>query len=407
MQKWLRLRRQRQEIDDLTRKLMEKDDEHRKEIHENTLKLADLSQALQEGPGGADAKQHQLKKEIDRMLDQLLQSYNAKESELKADKDRYKAKVEDLMARNARLHSAHSRSREQLLALAPRGQTPQLEDVSALKAQGQVEMDEEVVNENKSLRRRLAIVENEIIQTRQEQVTVNNQFQETIQDMIRKGKLTAVEMEQLTKENEALKAANRALELGLQGGGQDAKQMLELQNQALRDITAIKDDGIQMRPGTGPANMEDIRDRHIIQELTDEKAQLMEMISRLNNDLAVAGADQMELRRVRQEKEMLVAQLDVITASDNTRQQLSAMVVQLKEKVKELESGGGDTDLRAELREFTAGKMKELEADRARLKMRCTMSEEKLKHMEEYMGSTIKQYQREIMELKRQLSQAY
>ena len=35
------------------------------------------------------------------------------------------------------------------------------------------------------------------------------------------------------------------------------------------------------------------------------KAQLMEMISRLNNDLSIASSDQMELRRVRQEKRQL------------------------------------------------------------------------------------------------------
>merc|ERR1711907_91666 len=97
------------------------------------------------------------------------------------------------------------------------------------------------------------------------------------------------------------------------------------------------------------------------------------------------------------------AQLDVITGSDNTRQQLSAMVVQLKEKIKELESGGSGSNLKVEVREFTLGKQKELEADRARLRMRCSMAEEKLKHLEEYMATTIQQYQQQIMELKRQL----
>merc|ERR1712196_56683 len=104
--------------------------------------------------------------------------------------------------------------------------------------------------------------------------------------------------------------------------------------------------------------------------------------------------------------DMLVSQLDVITGSDNTRQQLSAMVVQLKDKLKELEGGGEGRDLRMEVREFTLGKQKELEAERAKLKMRCTMAEEKLARMEEYMAKTIQQYQQQIMEYKRQLAAA-
>lgn len=395
----------KQELDDLTRQKMELGDEYRAQIRQNMEKVADLAKAF-EGQGATAGKQGQLRAEIDRMVQMLIQSYTSKEDELREDKDRFKSKVEDLVARNTRLHSAHRRCREQLLALAPRGSTPQVEDVSALKAEGQMELDEDVINENKSLRRRLATVENELMQARGEQVNVNNTYQETIAELVGKGNKVSGELELLRKENSTLKAANKALEMGLETGGQDAKHMLDLQQQALTTITAIRDGGIQVRPTSGQATMEDMRGKQLIEELTDEKAQLLEVISRLNKDLSVAGADQMELRRVRQEKDLLNSQLDVITGSDNTRQQLSAMVVQLKEKIKELESGGAGGNLRIELREFTQTKQKELESERARLRMRCSMAEEKLKHMEEYMESTISKYQKEIMELKRNLSQA-
>jgi hypothetical protein len=149
-------------------------------------------------------------------------------------------------------------------------------------------------------------------------------------------------------------------------------------------------------------------EKRMVAQLQDEKDPHMAMITRLNNDLAVAATDQMELRRVRGERETLTAQLDVITASDNTRQQLSAMVVQLKAKVKELESGGGGAgaeggSLRLEMREFTLGAQKQLEAERAKLKMKCTMAEEKLRCMGTYMEKTIKDYQGQIMGLKHEL----
>merc|ERR1711865_1296873 len=137
-------------------------------------------------------------------------------------------------------------------------------------------------------------------------------------------------------------------------------------------------------------------------QLMQEKAQLLEVIEQKNTEMQRAINDQNELRRVRLERDHLVQQMQVITGGDNTRQRLSDMVVQLQSKLKErgAKSDGGDTgssDLRKEMREFALTKQKELEKERAELKMKLTMAEVKLNGMEEYMDKTIKEYQAEIV----------
>jgi len=392
----------RQELDDLTRQKLEQGDEYRSQIMLNMERVADLAKAF-EGQGGSAGKQGQLRAEIDHMVQQLIESYTHKEQELVQDKERYKSKVEELIARNHRLHSAHLRCREQLLALAPRGQTPNLEDVSELRSGGQGDLDEELVVENKSIKRRLATLENEKIQMHAEQMRLNTTWQETITELTSKGEKNVAELEVLRKENAQLLSAKQALELGLQQGGEATKHIMELQEQTVEDIHQMKERGIQFRPKTGDLSIDDITAQRKMQELLDEKSELREMVHRLNAEKETALADHEELRHVRQEKEMLAKQLDVITGSDNTRQQLSAMVVQLKERVHELERGGGRSDLQKEMREWTLNTQKELEAERAQLKMRCSMAEGKLEHMKEYMGTTMTQYQSQILELKRQL----
>jgi len=401
------------EVDDLTRQKLEVGDEYRNQIRENMEKVADLAKAF-EGSEAQRGSQGQLRVEIDRMIQSLILSYTAKEEELKADKERYKTKVEDLAAKNARLHSAHRRCREQLLELAPRGSTPSIEDVSSLVTNGQVELNEDVLNDNRSLQRHLVLVEEKLHASQSEQVSLNTSYVQTITEMRTAAERQAGELQILKGEKERLMAEKLVFEQSLIDGGKTQAHMLTLQEEALKTISEIKEDGIQVKkpehiPGQmGEADAENMVEKRMVAVLTDEKAQHMAMITRLNNDLAVAAADQMELRRVRGERETLQAQLEVITGSDNTRQQLSAMVVQLKDKVKEIEAGGGGINhatgginqAQFEVREFT----RELEADRARLKMQCTMSEEKLKCMEEYMTTTIEQYQQKIMELKAELA---
>merc|ERR1711939_552405 len=84
------------------------------------------------------------------MMAGLIHSYDQKEEELHADKERYKTRMEDLVARNKRLHAAHMRCREQVLNLAPRGQTPELEDMRAYQADGGAggEIDEDLTKNN-------------------------------------------------------------------------------------------------------------------------------------------------------------------------------------------------------------------------------------------------------------------
>jgi len=408
----------KQEVDDLTRQKLELGDEYRNQIRENMEKVADLTKAF-EGQGTTGGKQGALRAEIDRMMQSLILSYSAKEDELKLDKERYKSKVEDLVARNQRLHSAHRRCREQLLELAPRGSTPQVEDVSALVTNGQAEMDEDIMNDNRALQRRLQGTEEKLHAAQHEQVTLNASYMETITEMRQASEATVAELQVLKGENAALRGEKKIYEMSMLDGGETQKRMFKLQQEALDTIQEIKEDGIQVKKPEvkegliEAGDVENMVEKRMVAALTEEKAQHMSMITRLNNDLAVAAADQMELRRVRGERETLMAQLDVITGSDNTRQQLSAMVVQLKAKLKELESGesgsgngwggGNMTSVQNEMREFTLGAQKTLEAERAKLKMQCTMAEEKLRCMEEYMSTTIGQYQNQIMELKGQL----
>ena len=64
---------------------MELGDDYRNQIRQNMEKVADLAKAF-EG-GGTAGKQGQLRAEIDRMVQMLIQSYTSKEDELREDKD--------------------------------------------------------------------------------------------------------------------------------------------------------------------------------------------------------------------------------------------------------------------------------------------------------------------------------
>jgi chromosome segregation ATPase len=78
----------------------------------------------------------------------------------------------------------------------------------------------------------------------------------------------------------------------------------------------------------------------------------------------------------------------------------AAEIAKLQAKVKKLEEDLAQDDLKAMISNFSQGTQQDLEKERAELQSRCTMAEEQLEQMNEYMQESTANYQQEIMRLR-------
>jgi len=325
-----------------------------------------LMKMMNEGLDRFDPKYKDLADEtlLKKAREELIRAYTEKEGDLQERLDKLTIKNENL-ATEARTMKVYARKLKHLAEdWAPSGQhLPEVLTMPPKLLQLDENMPEshlEIAKENERLRDRVRKVEQELRMTQNQMMTNTENY---------------------------IKAVSQAQNSGATKGGVSVNQRLE------DEIRYLKGNERDLkRPGTGNVEVEEMRrERNALRE---EVRVLKQQMARGGGGGAggyggygSGGGDVQQVSMLKKEIERLNVRIREYERMENAGPE-SGNAAYLKRKIYFLEKT-----------------MEQLEKERSELSMRSTMAEEQLKNMQEHMNTTVQNYQRKIVELKKKLKQ--